>query len=130
MIISDFKPIIFSFVCSNLTNYIPSYLSFLALKGKKKLEKVKNKSRSGRPDCRSNINEVDKSKKRPAQSSKFDLTNKRSKKEGSQVPYRPNQHRVAFSTPNMSQTVYHSHPDAANVVPDFRYPNGGTGFRR
>ena len=89
-IISDFKPIIFSFVCSNLTNYIPSYLSFLALKGKKKLEKVKNKSRSGRPDCRSNITDVDKSKKRPAQPSKFDLPNKRSKKEESQVPYGKN----------------------------------------
>ena len=87
MIISDFKPIIFSFVCSNLTNYIPSYLSFLALKGKKKLEKVKNKSRSGWLDCRSNITDVDKSKKRPAQPSKFDLPNKRSKKEESQVPY-------------------------------------------
>ena len=86
-IISDFKPIIFSFVCSNLTNYIPSYLSFLALKGKKKLEKVKNKSRSGRPDCRSNITDVDKSKKHQAQPSKFDLPNKRSKKEESHVPY-------------------------------------------
>ena len=271
MIISDFKPIIFSFVCSNLTNYIPSYLSFLALKGKKKLEKVKNKSRSGRPDCRSNITDVDKSKKRPAQPSKFDLPNKRSKKEESHVPYgkkcsggrkakknrshlnksvghsssvcidnmdknhatlqknshiarlnkgpsstggyaqfegrcmtpvahvdeshgnfavvqhpsierpyllpplrevanilfphpggshpnalfnttvgfqhqngaiagphapayvrgiRPNQQRVAFSSPNISQTVYRSVPEAANVVPHFRYPNGSTGFRR
>ena len=46
-----------------------------------------NKSRSGRPDCRSNITDVDKSKKRPAQPSKFDLPNKRSKKEESQVPY-------------------------------------------
>ncbi|KAG2638409.1 zinc finger CCCH domain-containing protein 62-like [Panicum virgatum] len=241
------------------------------LKGKKKLEKVKNKSRSGRPDCRSNITDVDKSKKRPAQPSKFDLPNKRSKKEESHVPYgkkcsggrkakknrshlnksvghsssvcidnmdknhatlqknshivrlnkgpsstggyaqfegrcmtpvahvdeshgnfavvqhpsierpyllpplrevaniffphpggshpdalfnttvgfrhqngaiagphapayvrgiRPNQQRVAFSSPNISQTVYSSVPEAANVVPHFRYPNGSTGFRR
>ncbi|OEL38834.1 CDPK-related kinase 5, partial [Dichanthelium oligosanthes] len=56
------------------------------LKGKKKLEKEKHKSQSGRPDCQSNINVVDKGKKRPAQSSKFDLPNKRSKKEVSQVP--------------------------------------------
>ncbi|XP_066400374.1 uncharacterized protein [Miscanthus floridulus] len=57
-----------------------------ALKGKKKLDKEKHKSRSGRPPCQSNITELDKGKKRPAQSSKFDLPNKRSKKEGSQVP--------------------------------------------
>jgi len=56
------------------------------LKGKKKLDKEKHKSRSGRPHCQSNITELDKGKKRPAQSSKFDLPNKRSKKEGSQVP--------------------------------------------
>ncbi|PAN14857.1 hypothetical protein PAHAL_2G449300 [Panicum hallii] len=241
------------------------------LKGKKKLEKEKHKSRSGRPDCRSNIIEVDKSKKHPAQSSKSDLPNKRSKKEGSQVPYgkkcsggrranknhshlnksvghssslcidsveknhatlqknchigplnkgpsstgryaqfegrymtpaahveanhgnfavvqhpsierpqlppplrevanilfpppggshpdalfnttmgfrhqngvmaephapayfrglRPNHQSVAFSSPNMSQTAYHSHPESAYVVPHFRHPNGSTGFRR
>ncbi|CAN6226124.1 unnamed protein product [Urochloa humidicola] len=57
------------------------------LKGKKRLEKEKHKSRSGRSDCHSNITEVDKGKKRSAQSSKFDLPNKRSKKEGSQMPY-------------------------------------------
>ncbi|TKW35865.1 hypothetical protein SEVIR_2G403500v4 [Setaria viridis] len=56
------------------------------LKGKKKLEKEKHRSRSGRPEFRSNITEVDKGKKRPAQSSNFDLPNKRSKKEGSQAP--------------------------------------------
>ncbi|CAN6206105.1 unnamed protein product [Urochloa humidicola] len=56
-------------------------------KGKNKLEKEKHKSRSGRPGCHSSITEVDKGKKRHAQSSKFDLPNKRSKKEGSQMPY-------------------------------------------
>ncbi|KAF8668771.1 hypothetical protein HU200_051961 [Digitaria exilis] len=56
------------------------------IKGKKKMEKEKHKSRSGRPDFRSNVAEVDKGKKRPAQSSRSELPNKRSKKEGSQVP--------------------------------------------
>ena len=62
------------------------FVVHIALKGKKKLDKEKHKSRSGRPHCQSNITELDKGKKRPAQSSKFDLPNKRSKKEGSQVP--------------------------------------------
>ncbi|KAF8679265.1 hypothetical protein HU200_046043 [Digitaria exilis] len=55
------------------------------IKGKQKIEKEKHKSRSGRPDFRSNVAEVDKGKKRHAQSSKSELPNKRSKKEGSQV---------------------------------------------
>lgn len=58
------------------------------LKGKKKLHKEKHKSRSERPHRQSNITELDKGKKRLAQSSKSDLPNKRSKKEGSQVPSR------------------------------------------
>ncbi|CAL5061595.1 unnamed protein product [Urochloa decumbens] len=241
------------------------------LKGKKKLEKEKHTSRSGRPDCHSNITRVDKGKKRPAQSSKCDLPNKRSKKEGSQMPcgkkctggrrakknrgrldksvghssslcienqeknhatlqkshhiaplnkgssssgrhaqfegryitaaahveanhgnfvavqhpsverpqlppplrevanillprpggshpdalfdttmgfrhqngampgphapayfrgLRPNQQRIALSSPYMPQTVYRPHPEAPYVVPHFRYPNGSTGVRR
>jgi hypothetical protein len=58
----------------------------VALKGKKTLEKGKHQARSGRSDCESNITEVDKGKKRSAQSSNFDPPNKKSKKEGCQFP--------------------------------------------
>lgn len=84
----SFQAYYLTFCLFNLTYCIPSLflLSSLALKGKKKLGKEKHRSRSGRPDFQSNITEVNKGKKRPARSSKFDVPNKRSKKEGSQMP--------------------------------------------
>ncbi|TVU37882.1 hypothetical protein EJB05_11225 [Eragrostis curvula] len=56
------------------------------LKGKKTLDKEKHQARSGRSDCGSNISDVDKGKKRSAQSSNFDQPNKRFKKEGCHLP--------------------------------------------
>lgn len=81
------NPVFFSSVFVLPNSFYSIFFVFpIALKGKKKLDKEKHKSRSERPRCQSNIIELDKGKKRPAQSSKFDLPNKRSKKEGSQVP--------------------------------------------
>ncbi|WVZ66716.1 hypothetical protein U9M48_015902 [Paspalum notatum var. saurae] len=99
------------------------------LKGKTKLKKEKHKSRSGRPDCQSNITEVNKGKKRPAQSSKFDLPNKRSKKEVSPVPSGKKctgSRRAKKNRARLDKSICTGHGSSSSLCNDNREKNNST----
>ncbi|KAJ1291915.1 hypothetical protein BS78_02G352700 [Paspalum vaginatum] len=99
------------------------------LKGKTKLKKEKHKSRSGRPDCQSNITEVDKGKKRPAQSSKFDLPNKRSKKEVSPLPSGKKctgSRRAKKNRARLDKSICTGHGSSSSLCNDNREKNNST----